>query len=68
MASTRYQLFARPGFALDQHRRLQARHLVQARLELLERRRVAQQRLQPLGMVVQQRRQTLTDTAGWVQG
>ncbi|MNQ76419.1 hypothetical protein D3C85_912620 [compost metagenome] len=63
VAGARHQFLAGSGFAQDQQRRIQAGHLLQARLELIKGRRLADQCLQAFGVVVVQGGQAFADAA-----
>ena len=61
------ELLAGAGFAADQQRRVDLRHPRGARLQLADRRRAAEDRIEAAGVVVLQRAQALADAVRRVQ-
>ncbi|MNL51300.1 hypothetical protein D3C87_1743890 [compost metagenome] len=68
VTGTRHQFFAGAGFTLDQQGRIERRHSLGAGLECSNGRRLAQQRIETLGMVVVQRREAFANAVRLIQG
>ena len=68
VAGAGHQFLAGAGFTLDQQRRIQGRDPLRPSLEGADRRRLAEQGIEALGMIVVQGRQLLADAIGLVQG
>ena len=68
MAAARHQFLAGTGLAVDQQRRVERRHALRTGLQGADRLGIAEEHLEPLGMVMVQGSQALADAVRFVEG
>ena len=68
VTAARHQFLAGTGLAVDQQRRVERRHALRTGLQGADRLGIAEEHLEPLGMVMVQGRQALADAVRFVEG